>query len=242
MNLRSIFYFITLIPLLTSFVGCTRSSGDIWEDTKSGSRHINRGVRSFGGKCGDSRAVCSASEFQGPDGEITWVSSNAPQDFIPLSGQPDTDQIAMADYVAKQPKESPGDPGSTIPGIDSFRDPATLPALAGIFQTISFDYNSYVIKGDDNIQTLHHIADYLKQNPNTYIFIEGHCDERGPAAYNLALGARRANAVRNELLQFYVHPDNMFTISYGKERPLVMEHNEEAYSKNRRAEFKIYKK
>lgn len=70
--------------------------------------------------------------------------------------------------------------------------------------------------------------------------MEGHCDERGPEAYNLALGSRRAHAVRNMLLQQGVHPDQVFTISYGKERPLVMEHHDEGWAQNRRAEFKIY--
>lgn len=245
MNARATFTLITLFAVLISFSGCRRSSNDIWEDTKTGSRHINRGVKSFGGKCGDSRAICNPADFQGPMDDVQWASnssSNVSQDFVPLSDQPRSDEIAMAEYVSRQPTETPGDPGSSVPGIDSFRDPATLPEVSGIFRNISFDYNSYLVKGQSNFDTLRDISDYMRGHPNTYIFVEGHCDERGPEAFNLALGARRANAVRNELLQNGVNADNVFTISYGKERPLVMEQHEEAWSKNRRAEFKIYMK
>lgn len=244
MNCRGTYTLLTLLAVLLSFSGCRRSSNDIWEDTKTGSRHINRGMKSFGGKCGDSRAICNPADFQGVGEDIQWVASNGntPQDFVPLSGQSPADEIAMAEFVSRQPTETPGDPGSSVPGIESFRDPATMPELAGIFRNISFDYNSYLVKGQENFDILHQVADYLRTHPYTYIFVEGHCDERGPEAYNLALGARRANAVRNELLQNGVNSDNVFTISYGKERPLVMEQHEEAFSKNRRAEFKIYQK
>jgi peptidoglycan-associated lipoprotein len=98
------------------------------------------------------------------------------------------------------------------------------------------------VKGDDNLQTLQNVADYMRSQPNLYVFVEGHCDERGPEAFNLALGSRRSNAVRNLLINAGVSPDNVFTISYGKERPLVLEHHEEAWGKNRRAEFKVYKR
>lgn len=80
----------------------------------------------------------------------------------------------------------------------------------------------------------------MRSHPNTYVFVEGHCDERGPEAYNLSLGAKRGNAVRNLLINEGVDPDHIFTISYGKERPLVFEHHEEAWAQNRRAEFKVY--
>lgn len=243
MKLRTIFTFIVLTATALSFTGCRRSSNDVWEDTKSGSRHINRGVKSFGGKCGDSRAVCSASDFNGCDDEIQWASNTPrPMEFIPLSGQSRSDEIAMAEYVSRQPEETPGDAGSSLPGIDSFRDPATIPQVAGIFKNIEFGYNSYLVKGEANTQTLRRVSDYMKSHPNTYVFVEGHCDERGAEAYNLALGSRRANAVRNELLQNGVNSDNVFTISYGKERPLVTGVDETGWAKNRRSEFKIYQK
>ena len=240
--------FVAVMVVVTAalFCSCTRSSNDVWEDTKSGSRYINRGLKSFGGKGGDSRAICDPSDFQGGDGaysDVQWSSNRvSPQDFVPLSDQPAADQIAMAEFVSRQPSETPGDPGSSLPGIEHFSDPATIPGLAAVFKNISFEYNSYLIKGQSNFDTIRNVTHYLDSHPNTYVFVEGHCDQRGPEAYNLALGSHRANAVRNELLQNGVNPDHVFTISYGKERPLAMEQTEEAYSKNRRAEFKVYQK
>ena len=232
---------LILFAAAFQLTSCCRSGNDVWEDTKSGGRHFSRGVKSFGGKCGDSRAVQNPADFcYNEDGSVK--ASSFGQDFVPLSDQPEGDEIAMAEFVSRQPSEMPGDPGSSIPGIDSFRDAATIPALAGIFQNINFEYNSYLIKGDENFEIVKNAANYMNSHPSTYVFVKGHCDERGPEAFNLALGSRRANAVRNELLQYGVNSDNVFTISYGKERPLVMESHEEAWNKNRRAEFKIYQR
>ena len=77
-------------------------------------------------------------------------------------------------------------------------------------------------------------ADWLQRFPNVTVQIEGHADERGTRAYNLALGERRANAVRNYLVALGVSPARITTISYGKERPAVSGSNESAWSQNRR--------
>ena len=78
-------------------------------------------------------------------------------------------------------------------------------------------------------------ADWLKSRPNLKITIEGHCDERGTREYNLALGERRANAAKAYLVSLGVPADRMTTISYGKERPAVDGHDEQAWAQNRRA-------
>ncbi len=74
------------------------------------------------------------------------------------------------------------------------------------------------------------------------IQIEGHCDERGTAEYNLALGERRANSAKKYLVSLGIPADRLSTISYGKEMPLDPGHNEEAWAKNRRAHFIILSK
>ena len=217
-------------------LGCAqRSSYDVWEDTKTCGRHVSRGFRCLGGKHGDSRAVCCPDHFYCQD-EVVG------EDFIPLTDDSRPDQPSMAQMVAPPPRETPGDPGSTIPGIEAFQDPSTNRAFAGVFKNVLFDYNSNLIKGQENLDILGNVAAYMRKNPNTYVFVEGHCDERGPEAYNLALGSRRANAVRNQLIQDGVHPDHIFTISYGKERPLILDHHEESWAQNRRAEFKVYQR
>ena len=80
-------------------------------------------------------------------------------------------------------------------------------------------------------------AAWMKKYANVSVTIEGHCDERGTREYNLALGERRANAAKNFLIQYGVSAGRMKTISYGKERPFVLGHDESAWSQNRRAHF-----
>jgi peptidoglycan-associated lipoprotein len=82
-------------------------------------------------------------------------------------------------------------------------------------------------------------ADVLKKYPSWQITVEGHCDERGTAEYNLALGERRAVAVKTYLVSLGISPDRLRTVSYGKEFPFDPGHNEDAWSKNRRAHFVI---
>ena len=83
--------------------------------------------------------------------------------------------------------------------------------------------------------TLQKQSQWLRQYPQYTITIEGHADERGTREYNIALGARRATAVRNFLAQNGVAPNRVRTISYGKERPVCLESNEECWAQNRRA-------
>lgn len=222
------------ILVLAVFTGCSRRPNAVWDDTRTAGRHMQRGFNSLGGKQGSSRQVRSRGEFM-PANQDGYAG-----EFVPLSDDPNSADLAMGDMVAPPPKESPGDPGSSIPGIDAFHDPSMNPAWAKTFRNIHFDYNSSLIKGEENLSIIRDISDYMKQNPSLYIFVEGHCDERGPEAYNLALGSHRANAVRNTLIGDGVNPNNIFTISYGKERPLVFGTIEESWRQNRRAEFKIH--
>jgi peptidoglycan-associated lipoprotein len=88
-------------------------------------------------------------------------------------------------------------------------------------------------------ETLSQKADYMMNNTGQNAIIEGHCDERGTAAYNLALGERRADAAKAFLVNLGVDAAQISTISYGEERPVDMGHNEEAWAKNRRAHFEV---
>ena len=105
-------------------------------------------------------------------------------------------------------------------------------------QTINFGYDSYLLDSGAK-STLGSNAQVLKDRPSMRIQIEGHCDERGGIQYNLALGEKRAEAVRNYLIDQGVNGDRIETISFGKERPLVSESNEEAWAQNRRANFVV---
>lgn len=240
--LRFLLSLIMIFTVAGTFSGCRRNSGEVWEDTKSASRHMNRGVSSLAGKHGDSRAIRCREDFYPYQNEcVNGYQVYQEPEYVPLPNYA-CNEVAMADFVIPQANETPGDPGSRIPGIESFIDPATNPKLAQVFKPIRFGYNSSLVDEPNNIQALQKMAAYLKSHPNTYIFVEGHCDERGAQAFNLALGSRRSNAVRNMLVQDGVDPNQVFTISYGKERPCVLEHHEEAWAANRRAEFKVYQR
>jgi peptidoglycan-associated lipoprotein len=82
-------------------------------------------------------------------------------------------------------------------------------------------------------------AQWMRDNPNVSVVIEGHCDERGTNEYNLALGDRRANSAKAFLVDLGIREYRLTTISYGEERPVDTGHNEEAWAKNRRAHFVI---
>lgn len=236
MKAGQLFLLINAIILSLIGTGCSRN-----RDFDPTQNHMHKGFRNAGGKHGDSRQVRSKNEFA--PGEIpNGVYYSRSEEYVPLQDDENQNGFSVADNVSMPPRETPGDPGSSIPGIQAFQDPTTNPRLAAVFKNINFAYNCNLVKGDDNLQTIQNITNYMRSNPNTYIFIEGHCDERGPAAYNLALGSRRCNGVRNLLIQNGVNPDHLFTISYGTERPLILESHEDAWGQNRRAEFKVYER
>ncbi|NCN44202.1 MAG: peptidoglycan-associated lipoprotein [Piscirickettsiaceae bacterium CG_4_9_14_3_um_filter_43_564] len=107
-------------------------------------------------------------------------------------------------------------------------------ALQG--KVVNFEFDRSEVRSEFyNVIKLN--ADYMALNSRANITIEGHCDERGTREYNLALGERRANAVKNALIAEGISPSRISVISYGEERPVDAAHNERAWSKNRRAEF-----
>jgi peptidoglycan-associated lipoprotein len=103
---------------------------------------------------------------------------------------------------------------------------------------VFFKYDSDQLD-DAARQTLTEDAEVLKKYSNWVITIEGHCDERGTAEYNLALGDRRALAARGFLITLGINADRLRTVSYGKEFPFDAAHSESAYEKNRRAHFTV---
>ncbi|MBX6324237.1 MAG: peptidoglycan-associated lipoprotein Pal [Rhodospirillaceae bacterium] len=100
--------------------------------------------------------------------------------------------------------------------------------------TVYFGFDRYDLTPEAQAQ-LQKQAAWLKTYPNVSVIIEGHCDERGTREYNLALGERRANAVRDYLIALGIAPNRLQTISYGKERPAVIAFDEAGYALNRRA-------
>ena len=108
-------------------------------------------------------------------------------------------------------------------------------------QTIHFPYDSFDVVGE-NKDILKSNIKILKDNPSLNIQIEGHCDERGGSQYNLALGEKRANAVKTQIVAGGIAGSRVTIISMGKEHPIAQGSGEESWAKNRRANFVITSK
>jgi len=104
-------------------------------------------------------------------------------------------------------------------------------------ENIYFAFDRAVLKAEAK-EVLREKAEFLREHPAYSVRIAGHCDERGTNEYNLALGERRAHAAKEFLVALGISEDRISTISYGEERPVDPRHNEEAWAKNRRDEFK----
>jgi len=122
------------------------------------------------------------------------------------------------------------------------RPPGTLEQRVASLQDAYFDYDKNDIRGDAQT-ALTNDANALKQIfadfPQASVIVEGHCDERGSAEYNLGLGDRRATAAKDFLAQLGIPSDKLKTVSYGKERPVCTEGTEDCYQRNRRAHFSV---
>jgi peptidoglycan-associated lipoprotein len=136
-------------------------------------------------------------------------------------------------------------PVKEAPPAPAVVEPATSPAAAGVavteekrsqFNDVLFDFDKSEVR-EDGRKTCQAVADYLKKNPRAKIVIEGHCDERGTAEYNMALGERRATAVMTYIVSLGVPKAALSTVSFGTEKPLDPGHDEGAWAKNRRAHF-----
>ncbi|MFY9904503.1 MAG: peptidoglycan-associated lipoprotein Pal [Terriglobales bacterium] len=141
-------------------------------------------------------------------------------------------QEASARLTVTQPPPPPPPPSvASISDEDLFNQN---------IKDVYFDYDKSDIRADQQASVQADAA-FLAQHPNLGFTIEGHCDERGSIEYNLALGDRRANAVKNALTAAGISASRINTISYGKERPFCTESNEACWQQNRRGHF-VYQK
>jgi peptidoglycan-associated lipoprotein len=122
------------------------------------------------------------------------------------------------------------------PRVQQQRGPTEEEIFAQEVKTIYFDYDKYEIR-EDQKAALQGNANFLRTHPSMKVVVEGHCDERGSEEYNLGLGDRRANAVKEALGAMGVTGDRVRTLSYGKERPVCTDANEDCWQKNRRGQF-----
>jgi len=200
--------------------GCQKRSGNIWEDNQTGAKYSHENAASLWGN--------SSS------GENDSLAGPVQEDFVPLSNEDLKHQFA--DGAIPQPSKELGEAG--MPSADQFSSPSG--ELASVFHPVFFNTDDHILRGKDYLETINRMAAYLKEHPNVAIIVEGHADERGPEAYNQALSARRANYVRTLLIKQGVHPDQLHTISYGKEKPFVQGHGPDVWAQNRRAHFRVH--
>ena len=129
---------------------------------------------------------------------------------------------------------APGDPGARTRG--RLESEGTDRNAGGPLTDIQFDYDAFDLSTEART-TLQSHAEWLKKNGGAKVEIEGHCDERGTVEYNLALGAKRAKATRDYLVNLGVDANQLSTISYGEELPACKESTESCWQQNRRAHF-----
>jgi peptidoglycan-associated lipoprotein len=187
---------------------------------------------------------------KGESSTLSWNSTDATE----LSIAPEVGAVTAQGSTKVSPADSttytitatgPGGSASatatvTVNAPPPTPAPAPQPSLDELFlkevRDAYFDYDKADIRPDARA-ALTKTADFLKNYPQVKVTIEGHCDERGSTEYNLALGDRRATAVKQFLVSLGISPDRLSTVSYGKEKPFCMESNESCWQQNRRGHF-----
>ncbi|MBI2986285.1 MAG: peptidoglycan-associated lipoprotein Pal [Deltaproteobacteria bacterium] len=152
-------------------------------------------------------------------------ATTKPEAPPPAPPQPTARESAPAGRAAPSPSSLEAARRGTTPAPSPLND-------------IYFDFDKYDLKTEAR-GTLKANAGWLKANPAARVEIEGHCDERGTNEYNLALGAKRAQAAKDYLVTLGISKERLSTISYGEELPVCKEQNEGCWQKNRRARFVI---
>ena len=214
---------ILLLPLISLILsGCNSGVGaTAWENTKSFGRYLNeKGRALIMPDDSESKAISSKDE----------LIASADDDYIPLASSDLKAQYA--EVSIPQPKENAN------LHIEKFKNPSQ--DLAAIFKMVHFNTDDHKLRVKQYFETLTRVTAHLKTHPELFVFVEGHCDDRASEAHNYALGTRRANYIRNQLISSGVSPDQVYTISYGKDRPMMKGTTRTARAKNRRVEFKIF--
>jgi peptidoglycan-associated lipoprotein len=145
--------------------------------------------------------------------------------------------VKLNDASVEDRNAASGNATSGVAGVDlTGKDIAADGGPANVGRVVYFDFDSYVVRADAQGLIDGH-SRFLKADANRKVNIAGHTDERGGREYNLALGQKRAEAVRRSLNLLGVQDSQMEAVSYGKEKPAAQGNNEAAYAQNRRAEL-----
>lgn len=162
----------------------------------------------------------------------TTVTETVSKSSSPGSS-PASDQNSPANSPAELSAKSPSSLDAMRRGLASVTPPASP------LKDIHFDFDSYDLRPDAR-EILNHHSEWMKANPSIRVEIEGHCDDLGTSEYNLALGAKRSQVVKDYLVSLGLAAERLVTISYGKEAPACFENTEECRKINRRARFVVF--
>jgi peptidoglycan-associated lipoprotein len=166
-----------------------------------------------------------------PNGSQTVSPTDSTTYHLVAKGAGGTQDASTRLTVTQPPPPPPPPPAQMVSDEDLFNQN---------IKDVYFDYDKSNIRADQQA-SVDADAAFLKQHPNINVLIEGHCDERGSIDYNVALGERRANTVRDALTAEGVGASQIKTISYGKEKPFCTESNEACWQQNRRGHL-VYQK
>ena len=161
--------------------------------------------------------------------EIDAIASGASGSSASSSASSGTSSSSSGGTSSTSSSSASSDSGTSY-SYDT--DPKT--ALIKVGDRVLFGYDSSELDDEDRT-ILDNQGKFLNQNPSLKVTIEGHCDERGTREYNLALGEKRASAVKDYLISVGINSDRISVVSYGKERPQVLGSNKAAWSMNRRS-------
>ena len=201
---------LLIVVALAASAGCTSKRQAVRGGAGETGPGVSGGAGGVGGPGGAGGSDAISSETIRPEKGIASGRGAA-------GGGAAGDRTAMADAMA---------------GVGVTQEKASP------FQDILFDFDQSAIR-DDAKPTLASIAGYMAKNPKAQIIIEGHCDSRGTAEYNMALGERRAESARKYLAALGVKTGALMTVSYGKEKPFMQGESEEAWARNRRGHFLV---
>ncbi len=251
---------LLMVVLLTAVTGCTKKPARVTGPTSAGSGRPGAEAPAPTGQTREPTVEIRAEPSTLRSGEsltLSWSSTDAERLIIdngvgtvPASGSLKITPAQSTTYTATASNRLGTATASTRVTVTEGERvaPVTPPSeeilnvedliRRGLIKDVFFDYDEYDLKPEAQ-ETLRQDAEYLRRFPQVSFILEGHCDERGTAEYNLALGDRRAQSAKNYLVSLGISASRLETISYGEERPFATGHDEASWAQNRRAHFTL---
>lgn len=249
---------ILLLVLITLMFGCRKKAAQVSAPSPGGGRSTAEGA-AVPAPTREPTVQISAEPSTLRSGEsftLSWSSTDAEHltidngvGSVPASGSLKLAATQSTTYTATASNRLGSTSASTrVTVTEGETTPVTPPSdeirniedimRRGLIKDVFFDYDQYDLRQDMQ-GTLKQDAEYLRRFPNVSFILEGHCDERGTAEYNLALGDRRAQSVKSYLTSLGISASRLETISYGEERPFALGHDESSWAQNRRVHFTL---